>query len=143
MVSRMWFLCKLHHHELTGMFVLGCLQTQRGGMKHIGLVGGCVRRTLLDCKSGTDEFKRYFNVKLPNTQTSWFNMGMALQACEAEYLKNCTCMAYANTNITGETSGCLLWFRHSVTSYTCPTETTGLIRKLSTLLRNIILNLNF
>ncbi|MFS8026429.1 putative non-specific serine/threonine protein kinase [Helianthus anomalus] len=105
--------------------------------------GGCVRRTLLDCKSGTDEFKRYFNVKLPNTQTSWFNMGMALQACEAEYLKNCTCMAYANTNITGETSGCLLWFRHSVTSYTCPTETTGLIRKLSTLLRNIILNLNF
>nr|XP_043623399.1 G-type lectin S-receptor-like serine/threonine-protein kinase At4g27290 isoform X2 [Erigeron canadensis] len=70
--------------------------------------GGCVRRTPLDCK--TDGFRRYSNVKLPNTQTSWFNMSMSLKECEAMCLKNCTCMAYANTDIRGKGTGCLLWF---------------------------------
>ncbi|KAJ0780281.1 putative protein kinase RLK-Pelle-DLSV family [Helianthus annuus] len=37
-------------------------------------------------------------------------MSMTLSECAAVCLKNCRCMAYANTNITGEGSGCLLWF---------------------------------
>ncbi|KAL8189702.1 hypothetical protein R6Q57_028705 [Mikania cordata] len=35
---------------------------------------------------------------------------MNISECEEVCLKNCSCMAYANTNITGEGSGCLLWF---------------------------------
>ncbi|MFS7943483.1 putative protein kinase RLK-Pelle-DLSV family [Helianthus anomalus] len=72
--------------------------------------GGCVRRTPLDCKNGKDGFLRYANVKWPDTHTSWYNISMTLKECAALCLKNCTCMAYANTNITGKGSGCLLWF---------------------------------
>ncbi|XP_076912328.1 G-type lectin S-receptor-like serine/threonine-protein kinase At4g27290 isoform X1 [Bidens hawaiensis] len=81
------------------------------GWKGSDWSGGCVRRTPLDCKNGhgTDGFVRYSNVKLPDTQKTWFNMSMTMKECEAVCLKNCTCMAYANTNITGEGSGCLLW----------------------------------
>nr|GEV05757.1 G-type lectin S-receptor-like serine/threonine-protein kinase At4g27290 [Tanacetum cinerariifolium] len=71
---------------------------------------GCVRRIPLDCKNGTDGFIKYSNVKLPDTQTSWFNNTMSLTECKAKCLQNCTCMAYANTDIRGEGSGCLLWF---------------------------------
>ncbi|KAJ0560526.1 putative protein kinase RLK-Pelle-DLSV family [Helianthus annuus] len=72
--------------------------------------GGCVRRTQLDCKNGTDGFIRYPHVALPDTRTSWYNMSMTLSECATVCLKNCRCMAYANTNITGEGSDCLLWF---------------------------------
>lgn len=72
--------------------------------------GGCVKRTPLDCKSGTDGFIKYSNLKLPDAQISWFNRSMSRKECEAECLKNCTCMAYANTDIRFEGSGCLLWF---------------------------------
>ncbi|GJX90304.1 G-type lectin S-receptor-like serine/threonine-protein kinase [Tanacetum coccineum] len=71
---------------------------------------GCVRRIPLDCKNGTDGFIKYSNVKLPDTQTSWFNNTMSLSECKAICLQNCTCTAYANTDIRGEGSGCLLWF---------------------------------
>ncbi|GJU20569.1 G-type lectin S-receptor-like serine/threonine-protein kinase [Tanacetum coccineum] len=71
---------------------------------------GCVRRIPLDCKNGTDGFIKYSNVKLPDTQTSWFNNTMSLTECKAICLQNCTCTAYANTDIRGEGSGCLLWF---------------------------------
>nr|GEX33988.1 G-type lectin S-receptor-like serine/threonine-protein kinase At4g27290 [Tanacetum cinerariifolium] len=73
--------------------------------------GGCVRRTPLDCKNASDGFVKYsINVKLPDTQTSWYNMTMSLTECEKICQKNCTCMAYANTDIRGNGSGCLLWF---------------------------------
>ncbi|KAI7733272.1 hypothetical protein M8C21_007247 [Ambrosia artemisiifolia] len=72
--------------------------------------GGCMRRTGLDCKNGTDGFIKYANIKWPDTMTSWFNMSMTLNECRAVCQKNCSCMAYANANITGEGSGCLIWF---------------------------------
>ncbi|KAJ0780283.1 putative protein kinase RLK-Pelle-DLSV family [Helianthus annuus] len=72
--------------------------------------GGCMRRTSLDCENGTDGFIRYPNVKWPDTHTSWFNKSMNLKECKAICQKNCSCMAYSNTNITGEGSGCLIWF---------------------------------
>ena len=71
---------------------------------------GCVRRTPLDCKNGSDGFIRYSNLKLPDTRTSWYNKTMSLMECEAICLKNCTCMAYATLDIRGDGSGCLLWF---------------------------------
>ncbi|XP_076908664.1 G-type lectin S-receptor-like serine/threonine-protein kinase At4g27290 [Bidens hawaiensis] len=72
--------------------------------------GGCVRRIALNCENGTDGFIMFPKVKLPDTQNSWFNKSMTLKECEAVCLRNCSCMAYANTNITGEGSGCLLWY---------------------------------
>ncbi|GJS63869.1 G-type lectin S-receptor-like serine/threonine-protein kinase [Tanacetum coccineum] len=72
---------------------------------------GCVRRTPLNCTTGfSDGFIKYSNVKLPDTQSSWFNTSMTLKECERKCLQNCTCMAYANTNVRGEGTGCLIWF---------------------------------
>lgn len=70
---------------------------------------GCVRRTPLDCKN--DGFLNYSGVKLPDSQYSWFDKTMNLEECEKVCLKNCSCVAYANLDISGAAgSGCLLWF---------------------------------
>ncbi|GJU14067.1 G-type lectin S-receptor-like serine/threonine-protein kinase [Tanacetum coccineum] len=37
-------------------------------------------------------------------------MTMSLMECKEICQQNCTCMAYANTDIRGAGSGCLLWF---------------------------------
>lgn len=70
---------------------------------------GCVRRTPLDCKNG-DGFVKYSGIKVPDTSHSWYDMKMNLEECKNMCLKNCTCMAYANSDIRGRGSGCLLWF---------------------------------
>ncbi|KAA8523790.1 hypothetical protein F0562_010213 [Nyssa sinensis] len=70
--------------------------------------GGCVRKTPLDCQNG-DGFLKYSDVKLPDTQYSWFNESMNLRECEMVCLRNCSCMAYANLDVRGG-NGCLLWF---------------------------------
>ncbi|XP_059655498.1 G-type lectin S-receptor-like serine/threonine-protein kinase At4g27290 [Cornus florida] len=73
--------------------------------------GGCVRRTPLDCHNGSlNGFLKYSGVKLPDTRNSWFNRSMTLKECETVCLRNCSCMAYANIDIRGGGSGCLLWF---------------------------------
>ncbi|XP_058001400.1 G-type lectin S-receptor-like serine/threonine-protein kinase SD1-1 isoform X3 [Hevea brasiliensis] len=68
---------------------------------------GCVRRTPLDCKTG-DIFRSYTGLKLPDTSGSRYNMTMSLAECKEMCSGNCSCTAYANSNING--SGCLLWF---------------------------------
>ncbi|XP_028121640.1 G-type lectin S-receptor-like serine/threonine-protein kinase At4g27290 [Camellia sinensis] len=70
---------------------------------------GCVRRTTLDYHNG-DGFLKYSQYKMPDTQNSWFDKSMTLRECEMMCLKNCSCMAYANLDITGGGSGYLLWF---------------------------------
>ncbi|KAK1439617.1 hypothetical protein QVD17_05437 [Tagetes erecta] len=70
--------------------------------------GGCIRRTQLECKNGSEEFIKYSNIKLPDTVNSWFNLSMNLQECATTCLNNCTCMAYANPD--SSKSICLLWF---------------------------------
>ncbi|XP_024960752.1 G-type lectin S-receptor-like serine/threonine-protein kinase At4g27290 isoform X1 [Cynara cardunculus var. scolymus] len=70
---------------------------------------GCRRSTPLDCGSG-DGFRKYSNLKLPDTQESWFNQSMNLDECKMVCEKNCNCSAYTTQNITGSGSGCLLWF---------------------------------
>ncbi|KAJ4841985.1 hypothetical protein Tsubulata_005413 [Turnera subulata] len=49
-------------------------------------------------------------MKLPDTSSSWYNMSMNLEECKEKCLRNCSCTAYTNANISGEGSGCLLWF---------------------------------
>ncbi|KAJ1383774.1 putative serine/threonine-protein kinase [Sesbania bispinosa] len=69
---------------------------------------GCVRITPLSC--GKDGFRKYTGMILPDTSSSWFNKTMVLQECEDLCLQNCSCTAYANMDISGGGSGCLLWF---------------------------------
>ncbi|XP_034678403.1 G-type lectin S-receptor-like serine/threonine-protein kinase At4g27290 isoform X3 [Vitis riparia] len=70
---------------------------------------GCIRSTPLDCQKG-DGFVKYSDVKLPDTRNSWFNESMNLKECASLCLRNCSCTSYANSDIRGGGSGCLLWF---------------------------------
>ncbi|PIN05590.1 Serine/threonine protein kinase [Handroanthus impetiginosus] len=70
--------------------------------------GGCVRRTPLNCKN--DGFIKYSGVKLPDTRNSSYNQSMNLEECEKMCMQICSCVAYANMDIRGKGSGCLLWF---------------------------------
>lgn len=72
---------------------------------------GCVRNSTPNCKNGNEnEFVRYGSVKLPETTNSWVDKSMNLKECKAKCLRNCSCMAYSNLNITGKGSGCIIWF---------------------------------
>ncbi|KAK9209460.1 hypothetical protein WN944_001826 [Citrus x changshan-huyou] len=66
----------------------------------------CVRKPS-DCPSG-EGFLKLPKMKLP--ENYWSNKSMNLKECEAECTKNCSCRAYANSDVTGEGSGCLMWF---------------------------------
>ncbi|KAK9209410.1 hypothetical protein WN944_001776 [Citrus x changshan-huyou] len=71
--------------------------------------GSCVRSESADCKSG-DRFIMVDDIKLPDLLNVSLNKSMNLKECEAECLKNCTCRAYANSEVTGRGSGCLMWY---------------------------------
>lgn len=69
---------------------------------------GCVRNTTLGCES--DKFLPLKNMKLPETTTAFVDKTMNLKECEEMCLKNCSCTAYADyqiSNIGG--SGCVTW----------------------------------
>ncbi|XP_073108449.1 receptor-like serine/threonine-protein kinase SD1-8 isoform X1 [Elaeis guineensis] len=70
---------------------------------------GCVRKTKLDCKNGTDGFVTVSRVKLPDTSNCSVDMSMNLDECKAMCLKNCSCTAFASANISGGGSGCTMW----------------------------------
>ncbi|XP_059660754.1 G-type lectin S-receptor-like serine/threonine-protein kinase At4g27290 isoform X2 [Cornus florida] len=71
--------------------------------------GGCVRKHPLNCTKG-EGFIEKKGVKLPDFLQFWINTSMSLKDCEMECLKNCSCTAYANSDVTGGGSGCLLWY---------------------------------
>ncbi|KAI3784600.1 hypothetical protein L1987_43702 [Smallanthus sonchifolius] len=104
--------CSVNTYQLS----CACLDEKRFVPKNIkswataNWSDGCVRRKPLDCKTGSDGFIKYSNVKLPETHRSWFNMSMTLEECKSKCLENCRCMGYANTDTRGEGSGCLIWF---------------------------------
>lgn len=58
---------------------------------------------------------KLMDVKLPDLADFHFNASMSTKECQAECFKKCDCMAYANSNVSGEGSsnggtGCLLWY---------------------------------
>ena len=63
----------------------------------------------LDCRPG-EGFLKLPGVKLPDFIEFRFVESMNLKECEAECFKNCSCSAFANSNISGGGSGCLMWF---------------------------------
>ncbi|XP_042065280.1 uncharacterized protein LOC121808766 [Salvia splendens] len=70
---------------------------------------GCIREEPLDCARKHD-FIRISGVKLPDTTHTWVNGSMNLRKCKETCLKNCSCMAYSNSDISGRGNGCVLWF---------------------------------
>ncbi|PHT83586.1 hypothetical protein T459_12029, partial [Capsicum annuum] len=57
-----------------------------------------------------DWFLKYFGLKLPDTQYSWFDVSMTLHECKKDCLRNCLCVSYSNLDIHNAGSGCLLLY---------------------------------
>lgn len=70
---------------------------------------GCRRTVPLDC-GAAEGFRRYRDKKMPDTRHSQFNLSMNLDECQQQCKSYCNCTAYANANISGSGSGCVLWF---------------------------------
>ncbi|TXG67274.1 hypothetical protein EZV62_008549 [Acer yangbiense] len=70
---------------------------------------GCVRRAPLSCNH-SDGFLKYEAAKLPDTSQSWVDNSISLAECEKLCLNNCSCTAYANSDVREGGTGCLLWF---------------------------------
>ncbi|XP_057506876.1 G-type lectin S-receptor-like serine/threonine-protein kinase At4g27290 isoform X2 [Actinidia eriantha] len=70
---------------------------------------GCTRRTPLNCQN-RDKFMKVKAVKFPDLLNFRLEKSMKLKECKAECLKNCSCTAYANSNIASGGRGCLMWF---------------------------------
>uniref|UniRef100_A0A6N2NJ69 Apple domain-containing protein n=1 Tax=Salix viminalis TaxID=40686 RepID=A0A6N2NJ69_SALVM len=68
---------------------------------------GCSRRTLLGCDKG-DGFLKHKGVKLPDTTQAALDL-RDVGNCALK-TKNCSCTAYANSDVRGGGSGCILWF---------------------------------
>lgn len=70
---------------------------------------GCILSKPLSCQS-KDVFVKFTHLKLPDTANSRVNATMNIKDCREACLKNCSCMAYSNSNIRGQGIGCVLWF---------------------------------
>ncbi|KAI3885963.1 hypothetical protein MKX03_002722 [Papaver bracteatum] len=69
---------------------------------------GCVRKANLECAS--DIFVEIEGLKLPDMINFLVNQSMSLKECDSECRRNCSCTAYANSDIREGGSGCILWF---------------------------------
>ncbi|XP_054813949.1 G-type lectin S-receptor-like serine/threonine-protein kinase At4g27290 isoform X3 [Prosopis cineraria] len=72
---------------------------------------GCVRNKSWSCQEkDRDYFVKFSGLKLPDTTYSWVNTSMTLEECKAKCWENCSCTAYAHSDIKGGGSGCIMWF---------------------------------
>ncbi|KAJ4982009.1 hypothetical protein NE237_032846 [Protea cynaroides] len=71
--------------------------------------GGCIRESQLGCRKG-EGFVKYDRVKFPDAALVMVNKNLNLENCYLQCLNNCSCMAYAEMNISGDGNGCLTWF---------------------------------
>ncbi|KAK3001547.1 hypothetical protein RJ639_021229 [Escallonia herrerae] len=69
---------------------------------------GCLRRTPLDCQKG-EGFVTLRDLKLPDLLNFSLSKGMNHEQCREECLKNCSCTAFASSDIRNGGGGCLLW----------------------------------
>ncbi|XP_015936428.1 G-type lectin S-receptor-like serine/threonine-protein kinase At4g27290 [Arachis duranensis] len=72
-------------------------------------------RCNMDNKTGSQRddkngFSKVGGMKYPDTRRSWVNESMNLDECRDKCRENCSCMAYANSDIREGGSGCLMWF---------------------------------
>ncbi|CAL1397652.1 unnamed protein product [Linum trigynum] len=72
--------------------------------------GGCVRKRSGNSTCGNGEgFVKLENAKIPDTSFGRLNDGVDLDMCERECLMNCSCMAYASSNLTSGV-GCVTFY---------------------------------
>ncbi|GAY53020.1 hypothetical protein CUMW_146260, partial [Citrus unshiu] len=95
---------------ISGMPVCQCLkgfkQKSRG---YVDWSQGCVRDKSLNY-SRQDGFIKFTAMKLPDATPSWVSKSMNLNECWEKCLDDSSCMAYTNSYIRGEGSGCAMWF---------------------------------
>ncbi|KAH7661138.1 S-receptor-like serine/threonine-protein kinase protein [Dioscorea alata] len=70
---------------------------------------GCKRVRALDCKNRSDGFMTITLAALPDTSNTILYANISLNECRGKCLKNCSCTAYANANISGAGIGCIIW----------------------------------
>jgi hypothetical protein len=68
---------------------------------------GCKRKTRLNCTG--DGFLRLQGVRLPDTTNATEDAAITVDQCRQKCLANCSCLAYAASNIKGGDSGCIIW----------------------------------
>ncbi|KAF3453568.1 hypothetical protein FNV43_RR04008 [Rhamnella rubrinervis] len=95
--------------------VCGCLEgfkpKSQGNWNIMDWSQGCERNVPLSCQEKhSDGFFKFDGLKLPDTTKTWVDKSMNLEECRAKCLSNCSCMAYTNSDIRGEGSGCVHWF---------------------------------
>ncbi|KAF5472662.1 hypothetical protein F2P56_009361 [Juglans regia] len=71
--------------------------------------GGCVPNDPNICRTG-EGFIKVTGLKLPDASQFSVNVSMDMKDCKAECLKNCSCVAYANLDISSSGNGCVTWF---------------------------------
>ncbi|MED6131493.1 hypothetical protein PIB30_010246 [Stylosanthes scabra] len=71
---------------------------------------GCVREDSKGCRSGGDKFEKLTGLKLPDSAEFHANYSISINHCEAECLKNCSCVAYAKLDVNASGKGCVTWF---------------------------------
>ncbi|KHN28387.1 Receptor-like serine/threonine-protein kinase SD1-8 [Glycine soja] len=69
---------------------------------------GCVLKHPLSCKY--DGFAPVDGLKVPDTKRTYVDETIDLEQCRRRCLKDCSCMAYTNTNISETGSACVIWF---------------------------------
>ncbi|KAJ6796555.1 receptor-like serine/threonine-protein kinase SD1-8 [Iris pallida] len=70
---------------------------------------GCVRKTGLDCRNGTDGFVVVHQAKMPESAIPTPTPSLA--ECRLACLRDCSCVAYAND---GGRYGCAIWLNDSL-----------------------------
>ncbi|PKI67467.1 hypothetical protein CRG98_012051 [Punica granatum] len=55
-------------------------------------------------------FKKFKNMKLPDTTSTWVNASLDIKAGHEKCLGSCSCIAYTHSDIKGLGSGCALWY---------------------------------
>ncbi|KAG6527219.1 hypothetical protein ZIOFF_009314 [Zingiber officinale] len=70
---------------------------------------GCSRTVPLDCPNATDGFLLIASAKLPDTSTSVVESRLSRDRCRALCSNNCSCTAYASSDVGDSKSGCIMW----------------------------------
>ncbi|XP_027353707.1 G-type lectin S-receptor-like serine/threonine-protein kinase At4g27290 isoform X1 [Abrus precatorius] len=72
---------------------------------------GCIRSKSLSCDNyDLHEFVKFVGLVVPDTSQTWMDENIDLAECRLKCLSNCSCTAYANSDIRGKGSGCVIWF---------------------------------
>lgn len=87
----------------------GYVPKSQNEWKVLNWTSGCIRETSLNCQKD-DGFLKVPNVKLPDLLDFQLNKSMSVKQCEASCLKNCSCVAYTNSDVRNGRNGCLMWF---------------------------------